>query len=45
MNKKLNNNFDWQVYIYNNPELRYITNKKDAYLHWLRNGRKNIFLK
>ena len=43
MNKKLNNNFDWQVYIYNNPELRYITNKKDAYLHWLRNGRKNIF--
>jgi hypothetical protein len=34
------NNFDWEVYLYNNPDLRYITNKKDAYIHWVKHGVK-----
>jgi len=31
-------NFDWDFYIKNNPDLANITNKNDAWMHWIKYG-------
>lgn len=33
-------NFNWKTYINNYNDLKYITDKKDAWKHWINNGKK-----
>ena len=38
-NKKIEDIFDWQGYINHYPDLNYITNKEDAWHHWINFGK------